>query len=370
MALEDVKMSKTPIPILLIGPRRIAGDVLGGTKVSFELLIDHFEDSQVWTPVVVNLSRPAKRSKTMRAWASFVTFIGVVLRVARLARHSALIFLNISPQGLLLAGPVLWAISRIVGVPFVVRIFGGDFAEQIEQTGTVTRWIAKRSFLNCELLLLQSKSLVSRFEKSQNVHWFPTSRRLPADHRIRNECRKLLFVSQLRPEKGLRELLSAADALSTEVSVSIFGARMPGFEPDEFRTHSNIRYYGEVSNEVVLKAMQDHDVLIFPTYHEGEGYPGVVIEAMQAGMPIVASRWKALPELVEHEVNGLLVPPRSSIELVAAISRLVEEPGLVSTLSQGALSLGARFDAENVNSNLDQLLLGFVGTGDSHSCAE
>jgi glycosyltransferase involved in cell wall biosynthesis len=76
----------------------------------------------------------------------------------------------------------------------------------------------------------------------------------------------------------------------------------------------------------VPAVMNALDVLVFPSTMEGFGL--VAVEAMAAGVPVVAARAAALPEVVEHEAEGLLVPPGDAGALAAAVERLVGDAGL------------------------------------------
>jgi glycosyltransferase involved in cell wall biosynthesis len=67
------------------------------------------------------------------------------------------------------------------------------------------------------------------------------------------------------------------------------------------------------------------------------------MEAMASGVPVVASRISGIPELVEHGVSGLLVPPRDAQSLASALARLQGDPSLRKRL---ALSGRAKVEAE------------------------
>ncbi|MBL4710603.1 MAG: glycosyltransferase, partial [Flavobacteriales bacterium] len=69
----------------------------------------------------------------------------------------------------------------------------------------------------------------------------------------------------------------------------------------------------------ILSTMKKYDVLILPTYYEGEGYPGVIIEAYSIGLPVIATQWKSLPEIVEHKKTGFLVEPQNAKDLKRTI---------------------------------------------------
>jgi 2-deoxystreptamine N-acetyl-D-glucosaminyltransferase/2-deoxystreptamine glucosyltransferase len=73
------------------------------------------------------------------------------------------------------------------------------------------------------------------------------------------------------------------------------------------------------------------DLLVLATRYEE--LPSVLIEAMAAGLPVIASRVGGIPALVDHDVNGLLVPPGDPAALAAAISRVLTEPGTAARLA-------------------------------------
>lgn len=85
--------------------------------------------------------------------------------------------------------------------------------------------------------------------------------------------------------------------------------------------------------------MADFDVLVTPTIpfgsDPGEGFGLVVVEAMWAGVPVVATRLGAFPEIVEHERSGLLIPPQSADALGEAVVRLLSDKELGMRLVAG-----------------------------------
>jgi glycosyltransferase involved in cell wall biosynthesis len=65
--------------------------------------------------------------------------------------------------------------------------------------------------------------------------------------------------------------------------------------------------------------LADYDVLVLPTFWKGEGYPGVIIEAFCAGVPVIATSLDGIKEIVSHGKNGLLVQPKNVAELAGAM---------------------------------------------------
>jgi glycosyltransferase involved in cell wall biosynthesis len=78
------------------------------------------------------------------------------------------------------------------------------------------------------------------------------------------------------------------------------------------------------------------DLFVLPSLF-GEGLPMVVLEAMSAGLPVVASAVSGVPEAVRDGVEGLLVEPGNSAALAAAVGRFVSREVSWNKLGSGAL---------------------------------
>jgi len=69
-----------------------------------------------------------------------------------------------------------------------------------------------------------------------------------------------------------------------------------------------------------------YDALVLVTHHWEEGHPGVVIEAMAAGIPVLVSRYRAVDELVKSGDNGVILPMRDVDAIATAIAALADRP--------------------------------------------
>ena len=124
---------------------------------------------------------------------------------------------------------------------------------------------------------------------------------------------KLLFVGSLIPRKGLDVLLKALAMIN---SLSSWALTVAGDGPEgdhlkslatDLGINTSIRFLGSVSPDGVPQLMNDHHLLILPSYQEGR--PNVVLEAMAAALPVLATDIEGTRELVQHGQTGWLVPP-------------------------------------------------------------
>lgn len=331
--------------LLLVGPLPRTDDVIGGTKVSFRGLVDQLRASPRFEVDVIDTARPlAGRGPLRRAASNATALVGTIGRVLLRAGRADAVLVNVSSRGALLSAPLAWMACRLRRRPLGVRLFGGDFDLAFESASAPLRWVARHTFLSSPMVLFQTRALCSRFAPESRVEWLPTTRELEVVREARDAQRvRFVFIGQLRAEKGLGELLEASSGLPPHASVEIFGPRMPGFDPASIDAWERARYGGALDAADVADVLASADVLVFPSYHPGEGLPGIVVEAMQAGLPVVAARWRALPELVEHGVNGLLVPPRDPVALRDALITLARDGALRERLGRGALQRGREF---------------------------
>jgi glycosyltransferase involved in cell wall biosynthesis len=87
---------------------------------------------------------------------------------------------------------------------------------------------------------------------------------------------------------------------------------------------NRVCFHGRVSGDELPNLYQSADIFVLPSYHEGYGM--VVVEAMQFGLPAIVSNITALPELVRHGVNGLLISPGDVDGIARAIDQLSSSP--------------------------------------------
>lgn len=153
----------------------------------------------------------------------------------------------------------------------------------------------------------------------------------PAPRRPRTGPLRVVSVGRLDAVKAHDVLLRAlARVPGVELTVLGEGGRRPALEQlaAELGLGSRVRLPGW--SESVAAELGAYDVLALPS--RSEGWPLAVVEAMLAGLAVVATPVGSVAEVVEHGRTGLLVPKDDVAALAAALCRLRDEPGLVTTL--------------------------------------
>lgn len=147
---------------------------------------------------------------------------------------------------------------------------------------------------------------------------------------------RALFLGHVERAKGVFDLIDAVAELSGRVRVrltiagsggALDAARQRAFEQG---VGDRVRFAGWIDETARLAELEAADVLVLPSYREG--MPNVVLEAMAAARPAIATRVGGIPELVEHGSSGLLFEPGNVNELVACLEELGAHPARVTAM--------------------------------------
>lgn len=167
----------------------------------------------------------------------------------------------------------------------------------------------------------------------------------------------VLSVARMYPRKRLEDLLHATVRLRSripDVRVRIVGA---GPESGRLRALATslgltdvVTFLGEISRSALAVEYVAADCFCLPTVQEGFGL--VFAEAMAAGLPIVACRAAAVPEVVVDGRTGLLVSPREPDELAKAMERLLTNAALRAELSEAGRRRVEELDLDRVAARL------------------
>lgn len=113
----------------------------------------------------------------------------------------------------------------------------------------------------------------------------------------------------------------------------------------------NVEFTGFVEN--VADYLASFDVFVYPSLREGLG--SSLLDAMCFGLPIVASGVGGIPEIVEDEVNGLLIPPDSPRDLLEALSRVMADAGLRESMRRENRTKAAGFGAARMAESYESI---------------
>lgn len=269
--------------------------------------------------------------------------------------------------------PLLVLIAKLSGKPCYIRSFGGSVDQFSQKTNPLLRWLLLSGFRLSSGLIVETQLLYSYFRKilGSKVYYIPAYRTMPkidstdtAPHPSNvsevHRPLRLVFISWVRAEKGVTVLLEALRQLApeeqAEIHCDIYGPVLEQYRKQfesELERTSCAHYGGSLQPELVVPTLQNYDALVFPTFWQSEGQPGIVVESMIAGIPAISTNYRSVPEVITHQENGLLVEPRNSFELADVIRMVLRDRKLLQEMGRRNWEMRTKYDTEVV---IDQLL--------------
>jgi glycosyltransferase involved in cell wall biosynthesis len=146
----------------------------------------------------------------------------------------------------------------------------------------------------------------------------------------------LLYVGVLTESKGVLILLSAVLLLKNKNYN--FKLMMVGrFESPEFESKvrafirmysltEHVQFTGVLTGNDKINAFANADIFCFPSFFEAETFGLVALEAMQFGLPVVATCWRGIPSIVRNNINGFTVPPHDADAFCERLQLLIDDP--------------------------------------------
>ena len=173
---------------------------------------------------------------------------------------------------------------------------------------------------------------------------------------------KFVFIGRISKFKGILEIVEASQILkqtnpSLNFQVDFYG---PIEENIEFPENLPIAYKGylDIMNNQVqsYEKLSEYYCMLFPTYWQGEGFPGVIIDAYVAGLPVIATDWNMNKEVVEDSETGLIIRIKDAHALASAMLKMMENPELVATMSLNSMNKAKDFHIDVVWPQIESLL--------------
>ncbi len=240
------------------------------------------------------------------------------------------------------------------GLPWVYHVHSPTARDSTRGfVNRLNQLIERYSIRNCQQLITVSRSLrremlrlgVPRSRLAVVPNGVPAIEPIDATARLGDSSWRLGMIALMRPRKGVEVALEAMKLLKDRglpVSLELIG----GFETEGYQRQtfellerlelSDCVHWSGFTNDVpsVIRRL---DAMLLPSLF-GEGMPMVVLEALAAGVPVVATSVEGTPEVVRDGIEGFLAEPASAVSLSEKIALLTRDRSAWSAMSQRALT--------------------------------
>jgi glycosyltransferase involved in cell wall biosynthesis len=332
------------------------GAILGGMVTSCGILLKSSFATRVDLDLLdsTQISNPPPRFalRLVRAADRFVRFIA---QFERRRPDVVLLFVAVGAS-LVEKGAMAWY-ARLRGVPVVMFPRGGSVVDDCRESALTRVWV-RWFFRGARTIVCQSEAWrqfatqVLGFAPG-NVcvirNWTATPELLEIGARRTTRTDspvRLLFLGWLERDKGIFELLEACRRLADNrrFTLDVAGEGNAYAEASAFVArhglNERVRFRGWLRGPQVHEALAEADVLVLPSW--AEGLPNALVEAMAAGLPVVATGVGAIPELIADRRSGMLVEPRNTESLARALGETIDDRELRESMARAAYGIAAR----------------------------
>lgn len=237
------------------------------------------------------------------------------------------------------AGMVSRVAGRMCGVPVVYTVHGWAFAQGAPPARRAIAWLSEAAMSPLAKKIICVTSRDENYARTRGV--LRNGNGLTILHGISDhdapratpatQPPRIIMVARFSPQKDFLTLIQAlphlkARKLNFQVDFAGSGAEMHRAQKlaEQLGVAEKISFLGD--RDDVPQLLGQSQIFVLSTHYEG--LPISILEAMRAGLPIVATNVDGVPEAVREGVNGLLVPRANPAALAHAIAQMIESPEL------------------------------------------
>jgi glycosyltransferase involved in cell wall biosynthesis len=352
--------------VLIVGP---TSPPIGGITTHVEALLGHRFNAPVECSFV-NTVKPewAKRGVPFIQVAAIVVLVRVL--VSLVGRRPHVVHIHTSSYAAFHEKSIAVLLGRIVGARVLLHMHGGGFKDFFLESSCFGRLYIRAVLRTCTRVCVLSQTWLRYFADELGVaehslRVIPNGVAIPLlPRRSRNKRLRVLMFGHLREYKGVGDFIEAIKIASPrypEVTFHHVGPEPVCSEATYYKELARdagldavLRWEGPVPGSEKWDVLNSADVFVLPSHVEG--LPIALLEAMGAGLPVIATPVGAIPEVVTHDVTGVLVPVGNPIALANAICRLIESPAERSVLAaNGQAHIKRHFTFDRTAGLLEQV---------------
>lgn len=321
---KSMKRNKT---ISIIGHFGGDKEFLDGQTVKTKILYDELDSKTKWKILKVDTYYKNKNP------------LKLIFQTLKTIIKCNDIIILLSGNGMRVYFPILYFCSKFFGKRIYHDVIGGNLDFYVEkypkykiylnefrynwvETEGLKNKLENLGIINCEVIPNFKRLNILSKEEINNSD-------------INKKCYKFCTFSRVMKEKGISEAIDAVNKLNDEkysgntYLLDIYGPIDKSYEKELKnkleKSSKKIKYCGKVSYDKSVDTLKQYDMLLFPTYWEGEGFPGTIVDAFSAGVPVIATDWNCNSEIIDDNVNGIIYSKKRNEDLKSSIIKYLNK---------------------------------------------
>ena len=274
---------------------------------------------------------------------------------------------HMAERGCTLRTAIFASTAYAFNIPVIIHTHGAEFQEFYQALPPRLQQELTRIFQRASCIIVLSESwqkyYVEQFQlppHKVNLLYNPVE--CPADLTPKDDTQtfKLLFLGQVKPRKGIYDLLDSIAAIKNRWGITIKLLLAGDGEiaavvkkAEKLGIVEDIEVLGWIDLEEKNRRLQEADCFVLPSYNEG--LPMALLEAMSYGLPIITTPVGGIGEVITNDENGLLVQPGAIEQLTNALRLLISDRDLRLRLGNNAMIKAREFAIDKYTDSLSTL---------------
>lgn len=290
----------------------------------------------------------------------------IIAAVRRAVKQSENVIMLPAHNGVKVFAPLLLRYAKGTSVKLFYDVIGGWLPQKTESDPTLAAqlrrfngiWVETSSMKNAlERQGFSNVSVVPNFKFITPL----AAKELPP----LGKPYRLCTFSRVMKEKGIEDAVEAVTMVNDDFGETVFTLDIYG-PVDENQTEwfdklqtvfpQYVHYCGCVNSDKSVDVLKAYFALLFPTFYDGEGFAGTLIDAFSSGVPVIASDWKYNPEIV-HENVGIIYPTGNIKALADILKNVATNPKVIIDKKPYCLQEAAKYSAAGVSETITEELI-------------
>lgn len=296
-------------------------NILDGQTIKTKILYEELNKITKWE--IIKVDTYYKRSKPFKLLKDSFSCL----------KKTEDIIVLLSGRGMRFYFPLLFLCAKAFGTNVYHDVIGGNLDTYVK------KYPKFRKYLNSfKVNWVETNGLRNKLEKCgiKNCEVIPNFKRLEIveiREEVYDEPFRFCIFSRVMKEKGIEIAIDAIQNINLEAKrivceLDIYGRVDDGYKENFEKIMSTVtnavKYKGMVPYDRSVETIKEYYALLFPTYWKGEGFPGTIVDAFSAGIPVIGTDWNCNGEIINSGKNGILYPNKEIKDLEAAVKWMIE----------------------------------------------
>lgn len=332
--------------IAVVGVYGTGPDFTTGQAVKCHTLIDWLKTKYGEKNVKIVSTHRWKRKPIKLLFSLFVSVIRCTNIVIMPAQNGIRIF-----------GPVVYRLNRLFHRSLHYIVIGGWLAEMLQEKPKLKKCLQRYDGIYVEMISMQKKLNDIGLN---NVYYMPNCRDVKIVDKLATNYNlpiNICTYSRVVKEKGILDAIEITRKANVSLGGNVFHLDVYGKVASEFQTEFDealkcnediAAYKGCKNADETIQTLSNYFALLFPTYYEGEGFAGTILDGFVAQVPVIANDWKYNSEIIESGVNGMVYPYRDVEKAAEMLVELYKNKDLYRHLQENCKKSAIRYSTDTV----------------------